>query len=235
METTREIRALTIAATTSLRPGANGWKVPSQSNGASYLVNPEKRVCTCPDHETRGVACKHVLAVELTIRRESRSGGVYKMTEEVSVRYTQEWSAYNRAQCEEKDRFVSLLADLCSGVEQPPATNGRPRLPMSDMTFAVVFKVYSRFSSRRFTSDLRAAAEQGMIHRAPHFNSVSNYMANPDLTPILQKLVTASALPLKSVETGLRRGLDGVQHLPVRPLVQQEVRPRDGQRMSRVP
>ncbi len=61
------------------------------------------------------------------------------MTEEkVKVTYTQEWSAYNRAQCEEKDRFLTLLADLCSGVQQPAPTinGGRPRLPLSDMTFA---------------------------------------------------------------------------------------------------
>ncbi|MGH9280664.1 MAG: transposase [Acidimicrobiales bacterium] len=201
METTREIRAITIAATTLLRPGKDGWAVPSQSGGRSYKVDPVSRFCTCPDHETRGVACKHILAVEFTIRREGRNGGVYTMTEEkVKVTYTQQWSAYNAAQCEEKHRFVTLLADLCNGLPQPVSATGRPRLPMSDMTFACVYKVYSRFSSRRFTSDLRAAAEQGLISRAPHFNSVSNYMANPDLTPILQDLVTASALPLKSVE-----------------------------------
>jgi len=201
METTREIRALTIAATTMLRPSQGGWKVPSQSGGGSYLVDPVSRFCSCPDHETRGVACKHLLAVEFTIRRERGKGGTYTLTEEkVTVRYTQEWTAYNRAQCEEKDRFVSLLADLCRGVPQPAAANGRPRLPMSDMTFACVYKVYSRFSSRRFTSDLRAVADQGLINRAPHFNSVSNYMGSPELTPILKQLVTVSALPLKSVE-----------------------------------
>jgi hypothetical protein len=82
--------------------------------------DPVARFCTCPDHETRGIACKHILAVEFTIRREKGKGGVYRVTEEkVKVTYTQQWSAYNAAQCEEKDRFLTLLADLCSGVEQP--------------------------------------------------------------------------------------------------------------------
>ncbi len=132
METTREIRALTIAATTMLRPGQGGWSVPSQSGGRPYKVDPVARFCTCADHETRGIACKHILAVEFTIRREKGKGGVYRVTEEkVKVTYTQQWSAYNAAQCEEKDRFVQLLADLCSGVVQPPSgiNGGRPRLP----------------------------------------------------------------------------------------------------------
>ena len=65
------------------------------------------------------------------------------------VTYSQEWSTYNRAQVEEKDTFMRLLADLCAGVPQPIQAIGRPRLPLSDMAFASVFKVYSRFSSRR--------------------------------------------------------------------------------------
>ena len=35
----------------------------------------------------------------------------------------------------------------------------------------------------------------------PHFNSVTNYLSNADMTPILKHLVTVSSLPLKAVET----------------------------------
>jgi hypothetical protein len=41
----------------------------------------------------------------------------------------------------------------------------------------------------------------GLIASTPHFNSVSNYLADPALTPILKQLVTLSSLPLKSIET----------------------------------
>src|SRR5919112_5213912 len=112
------------------------------------------------------------------------------------------WTAYNAAQSEEKHRFVELLADLCGTVSQPPRCGrGRPRLPLSDMLFASVFKIYCGFSSRRFTSDLRQAFVDGLINTTPHFNSVSNYMANPALTDVLKSLITASSLPLKVVET----------------------------------
>jgi transposase len=111
------------------------------------------------------------------------------------------WTAYNTAQSEEKARFAELLADLCSGIPQPEQTNGRPRLPLCDMVFASVFKVYVGFSSRRLCTNLREACEDGHISRAPHFNSVSNYLSDPVLTSILKELVVLSSLPLKVIET----------------------------------
>ena len=73
-------------------------------------------------------------------------------------------------------------------------------MPLSDMLFAATFKVYSGFSSRRFTSDVRTAMDDGLIDRAPHFNTVSNYLADPNLTPLLRSLIELSASPLKAVE-----------------------------------
>ena len=90
--------------------------------------------CTCPDFELRQQPCKHVLAVEFTIRREITDEGEV-VTQTVKVTYSQEWSAYNAAQCEEKDRFMPMLADLCSTIPNPPQGKGRPRLPRSDMAF----------------------------------------------------------------------------------------------------
>ena len=69
------------------------------------------------------------------------------------------------------------------------------------MVFASVYKIYVGFSSRRFTSDLRDAFVGGFINSTPHFNSVSNYLAKPELSGILKALVVASSLPLKPVET----------------------------------
>jgi transposase len=68
------------------------------------------------------------------------------------------------------------------------------------MLFAAAYKVYVGFSSRRFTTDLRDAFIGGHTN-TPHFNSVSNYMAKPELTDLLKSLITMSSLPLKAVET----------------------------------
>lgn len=40
-----------------------------------------------------------------------------------------------------------------------------------------------------------------MTQRAPHFNSVTNYMSSPKLTPILHDLITISSLPCKALES----------------------------------
>jgi transposase len=157
--------------------------------------------CTCPDHEVNAQTCKHLLAVRFTIKRERGENGSYKITKVAQVTYTQEWTAYNAAQCEEKDRFLELLGDLCATLPMPPRRKGRPALPLSVQTFASVYKVYSRLSSRRFTSDLRDAHAKGLIDQAPHFNSVTNSIHNPAMTEVLKHLITLSAMPLKAVET----------------------------------
>lgn len=115
--------------------------------------------------------------------------------------YTQNWPAYNAAQTTEGPRFRALLSDLCSTIPQPPQGRGRPRLPASDMALACVMKVvYTGMSSRRFVSELREAQADGLISRVPHFNSVSNYMSNPDMTDALKDMIALSALPLRGVE-----------------------------------
>ncbi len=198
MDTGRQQRGAVIAQTGQVKFEGRSWRVGSQSRpDKKYRVNPHADSCTCPDHEETNERCKHVWAVIFTMSEQLTfaDGSTKKVT------YAQQWSVYNRAQVEEKDTFMRLLADLCSTVAQPPQTNGRPRLPLADMTFAAAFKVYSRFSSRRFSSDLREAHERGLIKRVPHFNSVTGYLSKETLTPILYDLITESSLPLKAVES----------------------------------
>ncbi len=115
--------------------------------------------------------------------------------------YPQHWPAYNAAQTSEKDTFALLLADLCSGINQPEYVFGRPRFPLADMIFTAASKVYSGFSSRRFDSDVREAHRKGYIDVAPSFNLVSRYISNPDLRPVITDLVERSAGPLRAIES----------------------------------
>jgi len=110
------------------------------------------------------------------------------------------WTNYNKAQVVEKDKLMQLLADLCNSIGEEPYNFGRPRLPLSDMVFTCVFKVYSMYSERRFMSDLRYVHEKGYVNRVPHYNSISNYMNKIELTNILIRLITKSSLPLVSIE-----------------------------------
>jgi transposase len=210
MDNPRQQRGLEIAATKELTQKGRMWHVPSQTSDATYAVrpHPEKPWCSCPDHESRGVKCKHIFAVEYASKRKRNKDGTTTVTSKVEIKetikrqtYKQDWSNYNRAQANEKDKFLDLLHDLCSGVETPAQANGRPRLPYADAIFSACYKVYSTVSGRRFMSDLRAAQFQGYISKAPHFNSIFNTLDNPELTPILTALITESSKPLKTVET----------------------------------
>lgn len=115
--------------------------------------------------------------------------------------YPQQWPSYNQAQTNEKSRLQTLLFELCSGIEEPVQTFGRPRLPFAEMIFASVFKVYSTVSGRRFISDLREAHGRGYISKTPHFNSISNYLELESMTPFLKQLISESSLPLKAIES----------------------------------
>jgi len=115
--------------------------------------------------------------------------------------YSQNWPAYNAAQTSEKSQFLVLLKELCAGIEETQKqTKGRPRIPIQDAIFSACYKIYSTVSGRRFMSDLKEAHAQGHISRLPHYNSIFNYLENPNLTPILQAMITESSLPLKEVE-----------------------------------
>lgn len=196
----RAIRGLAIAARSRVRQSGDKWIVPSQSGDGQYSVYPDEERCTCSDHETRQARCKHMYAVEFTIERETDEQGDDRVTGTARKTVSREWSQYNTAQTTKGPRFRALLSDLCSTIPQPAQRRGRPRLPVSDMALACVMKVYTGMSSRRFVSELREAQADGLISHVPHFNSVSNYMSNPDMTDALKDMIALSALPLRGVE-----------------------------------
>ncbi|MEW6142498.1 MAG: transposase [Chloroflexota bacterium] len=198
----RQERGLQIAALAKLERNKLGWKVPSQSGNGTYIVNLDHGTpfCTCPDFEN-GNKCKHIYAVEFTIQRETKADGTTIETKSMRITYGQEWHEYNQAQTHEAERFVDLLRDLCNGIPQPEQRIGRPRLPLSDVVFSAALKVYSGMSGRRAISDLKECASRGYVTKAPHYNSTSNYLDNPALTPLLKALIEESAKPLKTVET----------------------------------
>jgi hypothetical protein len=122
-------------------------------------------------------------------------------SETVKITYSQNWTAYNAGQTNEKAMFVTMLADLCKLVPSPPQVIGRPRMPLGDMAFALVYKTYAGCSSRRFATDLRDAQDKGFIEKAPNFNTVLKYTRQPEMTDTLTAMLELSSLPLRAVET----------------------------------
>jgi transposase len=196
-------RGLAIANSNTVEKNKLGWKVPSQSGNGTYVVNLDhgEPFCTCQHFESTHKKCQHIYAVEFIERKEQRPDGTEVVTKTMRVTYTQNWPVYNEAQTHEQERFVELLRDLCNGIQQPEYSFGRPRLPLSDVVFGLVFKSYSTMSGRRFVSALKESESKGLIVKAAHYNSAFRYLENQELTPLLKSLIEQSASPLSAVES----------------------------------
>lgn len=220
----REAKGQQIADRFKIARHGNLYLVPSQSGNGKYSVDLEAGRCSCPDFDFTQAKCKHLFAVEFTVRRESKTVTETKadgstkttVTETVKVTrktYPQDWPAYNMAQTKEKAIFLYLLHQLAQGLGSPAQVMSRPRHSFEDMIFAMAYKVYSTVSGRRLMTDLRDAHAKGYMESLPCYNSIFNYFESEALTPYLQMLIEESALPLASIEedfavdsTGLSTG-----------------------------
>jgi len=196
-------RGLAIANSNTVKKNKLGWQVPSQSGNGAYIVNLDhgEPFCTCGYFEAEHKKCQHIFAVEFIVQKEIRPDGTTVETKTMRITYTQEWAAYDEAQTHEQEKFVVLLRDLCNGIPQPLYRFGRPRLPLADIVFGIVFKSYTTMSGRRFMSDIRETEAKELVTKSPSFTSTFRYLENPELTPLLKALIEQSASPLKSIET----------------------------------
>lgn len=200
---TREQRGKLIAQKYRIRRTDKGYEVPNQFNKGKYLVKVryDKKECNCPDYELRKCKCKHIFAVEYTLKEEIDKEGNTVITQTVKKTYPQNWKSYNISQQTEKEKLMELLADITSRIRQPAYTFGRPKGNLGDNIFAMVFKTYSTFSGRRFATDMKWALEKGFIENRVPYNTMFDYFKKPELTPILAKMVILTSLPLRTAET----------------------------------
>jgi transposase len=201
----RQLKALELAARTRIVFDGSAWLVPSQTTSTRYRVRiGDDPSCQCEDFILRQQPCKHILAALLVCGRERGVKGPELATDVVPKppTYKQDWPRYNLAQTAEKSRFRELLVDLCKGIEPLPLpkTGRRPHC-VEDAIFAMAYKVYSGFSSRRFDTDLADAHEAGFLSVRVPGMKVCAFLENADFTAILHALIVRSSLPLKSVET----------------------------------
>jgi hypothetical protein len=207
----REERGTLIAAVCNIIRKGAVWLVPSQSGEGKYTVSPDEQspYCSCPDHETRGVTCKHIFAVRMVIEREHNSDGSETVTQTTMITattkrktYPQQWPEYNKAQVNEKRHFQELLHDLCEGIAEPTQVGkGNRLLPRRDAVFAAVYKIYSTVSARRFMTDLNESHSNGFIDKCPCYNSIFKCLENPEITQVLTDLIIKASLPLGAIET----------------------------------
>ena len=112
-----------------------------------------------------------------------------------------DWANYNLAQLNEKQLFLQLLNNVLDlFVFEPMQTTGRPTADINDMIYSMVIKAYSKNSSRRTVSDLKLLKELNFIDQPPCFTTIMKYYNDSRLTPILEKIVELSGLPLRDIE-----------------------------------
>lgn len=198
----REQKGKLIAQTRVIKKMDDGFAVQSQNSKRFYFVDGNG-ACNCPDCTTRNTKCKHSYAVQffLAVQKTDKQGNV-TLEKVTRLSYKQAWETYNKAQTNEVKQFEVLLADLLESIEEPAPKEGagRPSLSLREALYCSVKKVYSQMSSRRAKGFFDQAKEKELIETSPHFNAVSKLLNKEQTTAILEKLITLSALPLKSVE-----------------------------------
>lgn len=194
-----------IAATREIKAVSGGWFVKAGNGLFSHFVRKEARrmTCSCLDFEARNSACKHVYAVL------ARTGGLDQTSQPppkapiTRKTYGQNWHVYNCAQMQERVLFLPLLRDLCNLI--PDETHdeprrGRPSIPLRDAIIAAACKVQSDVSGRRAMKEVWEAERDGYISRAPSYSHTLSRIQSEAVTPILEKLVEASTIPIRAIE-----------------------------------
>ena len=197
----RKSKGNEIAKNGKIKMNGYKWIVPSQSSNKQYevILRLDKSVCTCPDFIERGIKCKHIFAVEITLTKTVDNQGNTTITKRIT--YKQDWVNYTKAQNEEGRLFKELLKDLVENVQDPVYTFGRPKISLKTALFCSIDKVYSMQSSRRAYSRYKDAEDKAQIEKAPNYNAINKILNNPSITPILNNLLHITAMPLKSVES----------------------------------
>jgi transposase len=112
-----------------------------------------------------------------------------------------DWHAYNAAQINEKTLLLLLLSQLCAGLMQPLHTFGRPPIPLGDVLFAMVLKVYNKTTCRQCIPDLQDAQSRDLISKVPMPSTILKYLEMKSTTRFLRQLIIESSLPLSEIET----------------------------------
>jgi Transposase DDE domain/SWIM zinc finger len=202
--TLTETRAAFIAATKTIKFVGPHYCVPSESGNDTYdVILGEPSTCTCEHFQTTRNDCKHIVAAWMVMHRDCLGTPIETVVDEVPKKPTfkRDWPLYNEAQMTEEPRMLELLHQLVRGIEDPPSRAGRRPHPLRDRVFCCVLKVFSNFGARRFSDRLKEAHKKGFVHAPKHSGSVWSFMEDASMTPILQKLIEVSALPLRGLET----------------------------------
>ena len=94
---------------------------------------------------------------------------------------------------------------------------------MADVIFAITLKIYGTLSSRRTACDIKDAHAKGYLTRPIHYNSVNQYLENAEVTPVLERMIGQSAMPLRSVDKDFAIDSSGFSTSKFDPMVRRKI------------
>lgn len=187
------------------------YSVPSEKaprRRYKVTLNPTEATCMCPDFRDHGGAkCKHIYAVEHLLRGDRDDGVAAHGTPPPGGKppprrptYPRDWPLYNETQTSEEDEFEPLLHALCRSIPQPEHGRGRRPVPLADVVFACVAKVYLDKSARLVIPRLNRAHKEGYLTRPIKFGRITAFLESESATQILHDLIVRSSLPVGPIE-----------------------------------
>lgn len=207
--TQRQKRGKELSEARTLTKKKRYWLVPSEHGKMVYTVSlaGDASTCTCLDFTRYGNKCKHIFAAEYVENKKnnlSKGSSVVEFPVVPQTKrktYSQDWPIYNRAKENEAEVVKLLLSDLCNGIQVDTEHKmGRPSASLSDVVYCMVYKVYTKTQARHLRGHLKNLENDGYILQVPCRNTVLNYFGKSELTPLLQKLIVESSVPLVDIE-----------------------------------
>lgn len=115
--------------------------------------------------------------------------------------YPQDWAAYDKAKTNEDGLFKELLIELSLiAQEERLPKPGRTGHLTWEKILSMCLKEYYKSDLRKTQSILKSLQQAQKIPRVPGYRSIDRFYNDKDLTPLLEKLILISALPLANVE-----------------------------------
>ena len=119
------------------------------------------------------------------------------------------WKKYRQSRRREWDWFERLLHSFCAQIKGPDRNDGPGRnpLPHRDEVFCTVMKMYINKSSDLVFPALKNCAKRKLIAKAPHPNSISNFLDDEKTTDLLLPLIPQMAMSMMMASTSLGAGV----------------------------
>jgi hypothetical protein len=192
--------------------GNRAWRVERSTRNRRGILAVEY-TCSCGDFKKNGrIDCEHVFAERIRRAEVVVEGEINRKRAESArtgraptrIRISPVGKSMRRIQREARvtlaERIPKLVQELGGAVRQ--TFTAAEQRPQSTAALALVFKLTLGKSADEMISEYRDLIERGLLdlRRAPHPNTITRWMNDSKLTPILKEMLKITARPFRALE-----------------------------------